>query len=131
MQSTQLKKARLEPYIHQTVEQVSALFGKKEAYKKAVFADFWDISDHSKPLEVLENEFNLYVENQITKYNILPNKGEADQKLLNILETVSPIVANKMLESLTVNEIRAIFRLDPVENGDGLPGANPTPPQFN
>lgn len=131
MQAVQLKKARLEPYIHQTVEQVNSLFGKKEAYKKAIFADFWDISDHSKPIEVLENEFNSFVESEIVKYNILPSKAEADQKLLSILETVSPIVANKMLESLTVNEIRNIFKLQPVENGDVLPGANPTPPPFN
>ncbi len=124
MQNVQLKKAVLEPYIHQTVEEVDKLFGKKEAYKKAIFADFWQSADHSKPVEQLESEFNVYVEEQITKNNILPNKSEADQKLLNILETVSPIVANKMMESLTVNEIRGIFKLPSIPEGDVLPGAN-------
>lgn len=124
MQNVQLKKAVLEPYIHQTVEEVDKLFGKKEAYKKAIFADFWQSADHSKSVEQLESEFNVYVEEQITKNNILPNKSEADQKLLNILETVSPIVANKMMESLTVNEIRGIFKLPSIPEGDVLPGAN-------
>jgi hypothetical protein len=124
MQNVQLKKAVLEPYIHQTVEDIDKLFGKKEAYKKAIFADFWQSADHSKSVDQLETDFNVYVEEQITKNNILPNKSEADQKLLNILETVSPIVANKMLESLTVNEIRGIFKLGSIPEGDVLPGAN-------
>lgn len=130
MQNVQLKKARLEPYIHQTVEEVDKLFGKKEAYKKAIFADFWEIADHSKSIEELNIEYSAYVEAEIAKNSILPDKSNADQKLLTILETVSPIVANKMLASLTTNEIRAIFKLDAVQGGDVLPGTLPTQPNF-
>jgi hypothetical protein len=65
MQNVQLKKARLEPYIHQTTKEINELFGKKEAYKKAIFADFWESCEQSKPIEVLQNEFNEFVKQSI------------------------------------------------------------------
>lgn len=41
------------------------------------------------------------------------------------LNGMSPLVANKVLTALTVNEIRALARLAPIANGDTIPSAAP------
>jgi hypothetical protein len=71
MQSVQLKKARLEPYIHQSVKDVFDMFGKVEAYKKSIFGDFWENADHFKPYEILLQEFNQYTEQEMIKNGII------------------------------------------------------------
>jgi uncharacterized protein YutE (UPF0331/DUF86 family) len=71
MQNVQLKKAVLEPYIHLSVKEVYDMFGKKEAYKKAVFADFWSEAEHSKPYDVLLKEFNEYANKMIIENGII------------------------------------------------------------
>ena len=71
MQNVQLKKAVLEPYIHLSVKEVYDMFGKKEAYKKAVFADFWSEAEHSKPYDVLLKEFNEYANKMIIENQII------------------------------------------------------------
>ena len=43
------------------------------------------------------------------------------QKTLNALNSLSPIVANKVLESMTQNQILALVGLEPVEGGDEPP----------
>jgi hypothetical protein len=42
------------------------------------------------------------------------------------LNGMSPLVANKVLTALTVNEIRALARLAPIANGDTIPSAAPS-----
>ena len=71
MQSTQLKKARLEPYIHLTVKEVFDMFGKVEAFKKAIFGDFWDNADQFKDYDTLLNEFNQYANQKMIENSII------------------------------------------------------------
>jgi hypothetical protein len=62
------------------------------------------------------NEYKLQIENQIDETN-------AVSKALN---SMSPLVANKVLSSLTSNEIRALAKLAPIEGGDTIPTATAT-----
>lgn len=71
MQSTQLKKARLEPYIHLTVKEVFDMFGKVEAFKKAIFGDFWENADQFKDYDTLLNEFNQYANQKMIENSII------------------------------------------------------------
>ncbi len=41
---------------------------------------------------------------------------------------MSPLVATKVLDSMTPNEIRALASLPPIEGGDGVPNTNPETP---
>lgn len=45
----------------------------------------------------------------------------AVQKTLNSLSAVSPLVANKILDNLTKNEIRSLANLPPIQGGDIIP----------
>jgi hypothetical protein len=44
------------------------------------------------------------------------------------LNSLSPLVATKVLGSMTPNEIRALASLPPVEGGDIVPSNNPETP---
>jgi hypothetical protein len=43
------------------------------------------------------------------------------QKVLDGINSLSPLVANKVLESMTPNEIRSLVNLDPTADGDVIP----------
>jgi hypothetical protein len=60
MQSRMLKKARVEPYVHQSISEVYDYFGKVEANKKVLFQKFWQDADKEKTVEQLSNEFDAY-----------------------------------------------------------------------
>lgn len=51
------KKRIVEPYIHQSIDQVNDIFGSKEANTKVMFVDFWAEADKSKSVEDLNKEF--------------------------------------------------------------------------
>lgn len=54
----QMQKKRLvEPYIHQSINQVNEIFGAKQANTKVMFVDFWEEADKSKSVEKLNKEF--------------------------------------------------------------------------
>jgi hypothetical protein len=60
------KKRLLEPYVHNSVKEVSDIFGASESYKKILFVDFWNTADKKKAVQELANDFNSYVNtNQI------------------------------------------------------------------
>ncbi len=130
MQERMIKKATVEPYVHYTIEQVNTIFGKAEAFKKAVFNDFWEEADHSKDAMTLKNEFEVYAKEQMIAQGIIPKADEQDNKLLSTLTSVSPLLANKLTESLTVNEIREIFGREAIEGGDALPDSSQNRQQF-
>lgn len=60
MQSLMLKKMRLEPYVHMTLDQVFKSFGPQEAYAKETFNKFWATADQNKPESVLATEYEAY-----------------------------------------------------------------------
>jgi len=69
------KKREVEPYVHQSIEQVNTIFGALEANKKVLFVDFWEEADKSKTVEVLKSEFDTFIkQNQISLTN--PNNNE-------------------------------------------------------
>ncbi len=67
------KKRLVEPYIHQSIDQVNIIFGAKEANKKVMFVDFWESADKSKTVEDLDKEFKK-LENPIE--NAQPNNNK-------------------------------------------------------
>lgn len=54
---------------------------------------------------------------------------DSDSQVGQQINGMSPLVANKVLENLTVNEIRNLAKLPPIEGGDDLPnrGEEPAP----
>lgn len=78
MQELMTKKAIVEPYVHYSIEQVFTIFGKKEAYKKAIFDDFWEQVDIKKAEDQLKTDFTKYwneklIENKIEEQPINTN----------------------------------------------------------
>lgn len=55
---------------------------------------------------------------EFAEYSI---KGGADNKTSVAINEMSPIVANKLLNNLTINEIRRLGLLPPIEGGDEVP----------
>lgn len=77
-----MKKRDVEPYVHQSIEQVNDIFGAKEANKKVLFEEFWEESDHTKTTQQLKKEFKQYFEenNTInTQANEQQNNGGSQQ----------------------------------------------------
>jgi hypothetical protein len=62
------------------------------------------------------NEYRISLEQQVDETN-------TTSKALN---SMSALVANKVLSSLTSNEIRALAKLPPIEGGDVIPSAVPS-----
>lgn len=56
----------------------------------------------------------------------IPTTETADKTIKGI-NSLSPLVANKVLESMTVDEIRALVALGPKPEGESLPTSTPTP----
>lgn len=54
------KKRQVEPYVHNSIKEVSDIFGAQEAYKKVLFVDWWTTIDQSKTVDQLRNEFATY-----------------------------------------------------------------------
>lgn len=40
-------KAKIDPYLHQTLTNVNLIFGKKEAQKKVYFKEWWDMNEET------------------------------------------------------------------------------------
>lgn len=53
---------------------------------------------------------------------------ESASKTSDALNSLSPLVATKVLGSMTQNEIRALASLPPIEGGDVVPSTNPETP---
>lgn len=56
----QLKKAQVEPYVHYSITEIHAIFGSREAQKKAVFQEWWKDAPHDKSEVELRKQFNDY-----------------------------------------------------------------------
>tara|TARA_R110000868_G_scaffold279203_1_gene539267 strand:- start:14748 stop:16595 length:1848 start_codon:yes stop_codon:yes gene_type:complete len=60
-------------------------------------------------------EYTLQLEQNVSEKNAVSQS----------LNQMSPLVANKVLTSLTVNEIRSLASLPPIEGGDAIPTSTP------
>ena len=66
------KKRIVEPYIHQSIDQVNEIFGAKADNTKVMFVDFWETADKNKTTEELNTEFKALdnpVENNAQQSN--------------------------------------------------------------
>jgi len=69
----------------------------------------------------IEEHFNYVTDGQITlnePSNPLVSTPSEDSRVLNNISTLSPLVATKVLNSMTQNEIRDLVSLGAVEGGD-------------
>jgi hypothetical protein len=57
----ELTKFRVQPYPHQSLEQVNTIFGRLEASKVVIFTDFWEQADKKKDVSILSKEFEAFV----------------------------------------------------------------------
>lgn len=67
-----------------------------------------------------------FVEVSITGADVEKEGGE----ILTTLNTMSPLLANSVLRTLTTNEVRSLAGLEPVEGGDALPNQNEATQSF-
>jgi predicted transcriptional regulator len=56
--------------------------------------------------------------------------GDVENETNKAIVSLSPLVANKVLEKMTDNEIRALASLPPLEGGDVIPSSVPGAPVF-
>jgi len=70
-------------------------------------------------LDISFKEYQLQLEQNVSEENAVSQS----------LNQMSPLVANKVLENLTINEIRSLARLTPLADGDVL--NNPVPTAFS
>jgi len=63
--SKNLMKSEIEPYLHQTLKDVSDIFGSEEAQRKILFSKWWSTlkkPDYAKTKEILIVEFDKWFE---------------------------------------------------------------------
>ena len=94
-----------------------------EAYREAI--DFYNDQTEEERMAVskmLKELLFYWVDGAVVNTWIIPvGKIENDDTgIVDSLSSLSPLVATKVLNSMTTNEIRGIVALDPVEGGDTL-----------
>jgi hypothetical protein len=62
--NNELKRIKVEPYIHYTIDEVEKIFDKGEAQKKILFSRFWLNADYKKDDAVLRSEFDAWIKQQ-------------------------------------------------------------------
>jgi hypothetical protein len=94
--------------------------------------NIWNKTYITKRQRMIENAFNYVID----KFSI--NKGElrlspaklpetmleGDSRVAQSLNSMSALVANNVLRNLTINEIRALAQLPPIDGGDQLNNVN-------
>jgi hypothetical protein len=75
MRSKMLKKTKIEPYIHLSIEQVAGIFGNVEADKKVLFSEWWDkINDYNTSEEDLRKQYSVWFKQNSIITNINTNE---------------------------------------------------------
>lgn len=61
-----LKKLKIEPYVHYTVNEVFDIMGQLEAQKKMLFAEWWSTdANPNEDIDILTEKFNKFATNKI------------------------------------------------------------------
>ncbi len=113
------KKRQVEPYIHQSIEQVNDIFGAEEANKVVLFPDFWAQSDKQKTVSDLKSDFEAYVSQDLEQRGL--SEEDRTRKLVNQL---NPLLATKILEEMSSEQVLTLIGLRPD------PNKPPTPPKI-
>jgi len=98
------KKRQVEPYVHQSIDQVNTIFGAVEANKKVLFVDFWEQAKKDKPVEELKKDWADYQQKDVENRSI--SKAEKLQKTFSL---ISPLVATKILDKMTGQQVLDII----------------------
>jgi capsid portal protein len=96
------------------IKQAYVIFEKNVVMelRGCVMAIFNELLTIAKiPAEFTINNF------QIINENIVELEAESS-KVNDAINSLSPLVANKVLETMTINEVRALASLPPIEGGD-------------
>lgn len=82
-------------------------------------------------IDILGNErlFNLLTDDEkrmaIGKDVIVKDKKSIEaERIISNVNSLSPLVANEVMKSLTTNEVRGLVGLKPIKNGDKIPQTN-------
>jgi hypothetical protein len=99
-----------------------------EAYKFAI--DFYNSQTEEERLfvqQLFEEVFDNFDGLMPDSFDILPITGDfstsdvaEDAGLVDAINSLSPIVATKVLNSMSANEIRGIVGLEPIDGGDEI-----------
>lgn len=71
----ELLKSEIEPYIHNSIEEISTVFGAKEAQRKVSFVEWWKTLDEkakTKPAEALRTEFQTWFDKNTVSVEVPP-----------------------------------------------------------
>ena len=101
------KKIRIEPYLHLSFKETKEIYGSKAANQKMLFGQFWQEADKNKTVNQLKAEFDKYILQSEDA-----NKLSESDKTNNALNLLSPLVATKVLEELSSEEIRSLIGKD-------------------
>jgi hypothetical protein len=59
-----MKRSKVEPYRHLTIDQINTFFDTKGVQEKLMFEDFWRDADKTKDVDILIKDFKEYVTNK-------------------------------------------------------------------
>ncbi len=69
----EMLRLKVEPLIHFTVEQVSSLYGPREAKEKMLFTSWWvNEADKTKDAKILIEDFSKYCDEEIEEPAVIP-----------------------------------------------------------
>jgi hypothetical protein len=119
---TTLIKSVIEPYLHLSVDQVDATFGKIEAQRKVLFKDWWETltpEDKGKSQDDLALDFNKWFDNQ------QPEGEEKDADTLSnqaklrgsvggvtgIVNIIAAVSQNQMTAGQAISVLKEIYGL--------------------
>lgn len=100
----EVKKTRLEPYVHISVKDVKDIFGGEEAERKELFGQFWQQADKEKDIETLRLELDKYVIDVRNSALIT-----ADEKVRKLLSQMPDNITAVVLGQLSSEETRALI----------------------
>jgi hypothetical protein len=105
MLEEELKKSRVEPYIHNSISEINEIFGPSEANKKVLFQKFWPGANKDQSVEDLTNDFNQFVKDNTTDST---DKTQSE-KILEAFTLISPLLGTKLFDDMTSEERREFF----------------------
>lgn len=102
----ELTKFRVQPFPHLSIEQVNTIFGQQAAGTIVLFGEFWEQADKTRTLDELNKDFETFVQDEDERKKLT----EID-KVRKLLNQISPLVATKVLEQMSSEEVREIVNL--------------------
>lgn len=80
MQEVMLKKAKVEPYVHESLQTIHANYGAAEGLKKILFQEFWETANTDLTAEQLTELFTKFFTDESSKVLEVLNKAEGQRQ---------------------------------------------------